>query len=72
MKLQVDYINNDKGKPKAVQLSLINYQKLMARLEKYEQMLKIKSDLTKAFREVKLIQQGKVRKQTLSEFLSEL
>jgi len=44
----------------------------MTRLEKYEQMLKIKSDLTKAFQEVKLMQQGKIRKQTLSEFLSEL
>ncbi|HYV93891.1 MAG TPA: hypothetical protein VE978_19090 [Chitinophagales bacterium] len=72
MKLEVEYISNEKGKPRAVQLSLTNYQKLMTRLEKYEQMLKIKSDLTKAFQEVKLMQQGKIRKQTLSEFLSEL
>jgi hypothetical protein len=72
MKFQVDYISSENGKPKAVQLSLTNYQKLMVRLEKYEHMLKIKSDLTKAFREVKLMQQGKIRKQTLSEFLSEL
>ena len=72
MKLAVDYIENSNGKPKEVRLSFTNYQKLMTKLEKYEKLLKIKTDLTKAFEEVKLMQQGKLKKQTLSEFLREL
>jgi hypothetical protein len=47
--LEVDYIKNGRGNPQTVQLSFTNYKKLMAKLEKYEQMLKIKSDLTRAF-----------------------
>ena len=72
MKLAVDYIKNERGNPKTVQLSFTNYKKLMAKLKKYEQMLKIKSDLTRAFEEVKLMQSGKMKKQTLSQFLREL
>lgn len=72
MKPVVDYIKNRRGNPQTVQLSFTNYKKLMAKLEKYEQLLKIKSDLTRAFEEVKLMQQGKMKKQTLSEFLREL
>lgn len=72
MKLAVDYIENSNGKPKEVRLSFTTYQRLMAKLEKYEKLLKIKTDLTRAFEEVKLIQQGKIKKQTLSEFLRDL
>lgn len=44
----------------------------MTKLEKYEQLFQMKSDLTQAFEEVKLIQSGKMKKQTLSQFLREL
>ena len=72
MKIEVEYIRNTNGKPRAVQLSLTNYKKLMERLEKYEQLFQMKSDLTQAFEEVKLMQRGKMKKQTLSQFLGEL
>ena len=44
----------------------------MNRLTKYEQILKIKSDLTEAFAEVKKMRSGKLKKQSLSDFLKEL
>lgn len=35
-------------------------------------MLKVKSDLTQAFEEVKKMRQGKIKKQSLQDFLNEL
>lgn len=35
-------------------------------------MLKLKSDLTQAFGEVKKMRQGKIKKQSLQDFLNEL
>jgi hypothetical protein len=72
MKTAVSYINNRKGQPRAVQLPISHWTKLMNKLNKYEQMLSLKSDLTKAFAEVKKMQQGKAKKQSLQDFLNEL
>ena len=41
-------------------------------LKKYEQTLKIKYDLTEAFEQVKKMREGKIKKQTLSDFLNEI
>ena len=49
MKTAISYINNHKGQPRAVQLPISQWTKLMNKLNKYEQMLSLKSDLTKAF-----------------------
>lgn len=35
-------------------------------------MLKVKSDLTQSFEEVKKMRQGKIKKQFLQDFLNEL
>ncbi|MBS4029497.1 MAG: hypothetical protein KGZ58_12785 [Ignavibacteriales bacterium] len=40
-----------------------------ASMKARKQLLKIKLDLTEAFIEVKKMREGKIRKQTLSEFL---
>ena len=72
MKTSVQYLNDQKGKPQAVQLPISHWTKLMNRLNKYEQMLKVKSDLTQAFEEVKKMRQGKIKKQSLQDFLNEL
>ena len=72
MKTAISYINNHKGQPRAVQLPISQWTKLMNKLNKYEQMLSLKSDLTKAFADVKKMQQGKTKKQSLQEFLHEL
>jgi len=72
MKVALQYLNDANGKTKAVQLSLSDWNRVITKLKKYEQELKIKSDLTEAFEEVALLSSSKQKKQTLSEFLNEL
>lgn len=67
-----EFVNDRKGKVKAVQIPIRQWDALTKKLRKYEQALKIKADLRQAFREVNQMQQGKIRKQTLSQFLDEL
>jgi len=72
MKTAVHYVNDQEGKIQAVQLPISHWTRLMNRLNKYEQMLKVKSDLTQAFEEVKKMRQGKIKKQSLQYFLNEV
>ena len=72
MKLAIQYLNNSKGKVQAVQLPLSDWNKLLNTLKKYQQELKVKSDLTEAFSEVEKMRKGIIKEQTLSEFLDEL
>ncbi len=72
MKAVVQYVNDQKGNAQAVQVSISQWTRLMNRLSKYEQMLKLKSDLTQSFEEVKKMRQGKIEKQSLQDFLNEL
>ena len=72
MKTAVQYLNDHKGNARAVQLPITQWTRLMNRLNKYEQMLKIKSDLVQSFEEVKKMRQGKIKKQSLQSFLNEL
>lgn len=72
MKIAIQYVSGSDGKPQSVQLRLTDWQKLMAKLNKYEQTLKIKSDLKEAFEQVAQIRRLKIPKQTLNEFLNEL
>ena len=72
MKLAIQYVNDSKGKTQSIQLPLNDWERLMAKLIKYEQSLKIKSNLTEAFNEVALLRKSTAKKQTLNEFLNEL
>lgn len=72
MKVAVQYVSDEKGKPKAVQIPIKEWEKLMQTLKKYEQELQLKSDLTLAFDEVRLMREGHLPKQTLADFLNEL
>lgn len=56
----------------AVQLPISQWTRLMNKITKYEQMLKIKSDLTQALKEVKKMRGGKIKKQSFQDFLNEL
>jgi hypothetical protein len=67
-----EFVNDRKGNVKAVQIPIRQWDALTKKLRKYEQALKIKADLRQAFREVNQMRQGKIRKQTLSQFLDEL
>ena len=72
MKTAVQYLSDNNGNTQAVQLSITQWTRLMNKLNKYEQMLHVKSDLTRAFDEVKKMRQGKIKKQYLQDFLNEL
>ena len=72
MKIAVKYINNPKDKTQLVQLPLVEWEKLLLRLRKYEQILKLKSDLKEAIDEVEELKKSKAKRQTLSDFLNGL
>ena len=72
MRLDVQYLTDSSGNKQAIQLSLSEWEKLMNRLKKYEQTLKLKTDLQEAFDQVARLQQSKSKKQTLYQFLDEL
>jgi hypothetical protein len=72
MKTAVQYLNDHKGNTRAVQLPITQWTRLMNRLTKYEQMLKLKSDLTRSLDEVRKMRLEKIKKQSLQDFLNEL
>ena len=72
MKFDIRYVSDSEGKTQSVQLPLTDWEKLLAKLNKYEQTLKIKSDLKQAFAQVAQLRKSKREKQTLNDFLNEL
>jgi hypothetical protein len=72
MKIALQYVNDIDGKTQAVQLPLTEWEKVLNKLKKYEQALKLRSDLKEAFDQVVALKQTKGPKQTLNEFLNEL
>lgn len=72
MKIHLQYLNDQEGNLKAVQIPIEDWEKLEGILKKYEQTLQVQEDLLTAFDEVRQIRAGKISKQTLSDFLDEL
>ena len=72
MKIALQYVSDSDGKTQSVQLPVTEWEKLLAKLNKYEQTLKIKSDLKEAFDQVVQLRKSKKKKQTLKDFLNEL
>jgi NADH dehydrogenase FAD-containing subunit len=72
MKIALQYVSDSTGKTQSVQIPFTDWEKLMTRLKKYEQTLKIKTDLKEAFEEVAQLRKSKAKKQTLNDFLNEL
>ena len=72
MKIGLQYVNDVNGNTQAVQLSLSEWKKVLNKLKKYEQALKLKSDLEEALEEVSALKASKYPKQTLNEFIDEL
>jgi NADH dehydrogenase FAD-containing subunit len=72
MKLALQYLNDGDGNTQAIQMPINDWQKLVHKLKKYEQALKIKSDLQEAFTQVEELQKPKSKKQTLKDFINEL
>ena len=72
MKTAIQYVNNSEGIIQSVQIPLTEWEKLMAKLKKYEQAIKLKKDLTEAFVEVAELRKTKGKKQSLKDFLNEV
>ena len=72
MKLALQYLSDINGKPQAVQLPLNDWEKVIAKLKKYEQTLKLRSDLKEAYEEVAILKKSKAKKETLTDFLNGL
>ena len=72
MKFELQYVNDSNGTTQAVQMPLTEWEKVLAKLKKYEQTLKIKSDLKEAFEQVDILRKSKSKKQTLTDFFNKL
>lgn len=72
MKLAIQYLSDPNGNPKAVQLPIKEWEKLMTKLHKYEQNQRIKSQIREGLKEVEQAKKSKTKLQTLSQFLDEL
>lgn len=68
----IQYVNDIHGNVQSVQLPLRDWEKLMHKVKKYEQALKLKSDLQEAFKQVTVLRKQKPSRQTLKDFLDEL
>ena len=64
--LQVQFITDSAGR-KLVQIPVEDWDSLQEKFLRYEQLLRIKRDLKASFREVKLMQEGKLKKISLKE-----
>lgn len=72
MRLAIQYVSDEQGNTSAVQISMDEWKKLVTKIKKYEQLLKLRSGLEEGFADVKKIRAGKQKKQSLLEFLDEL
>ncbi len=72
MKIALQYLSDMNGKTQSVQLPVSDWEKLLSKLKKYEEALKIKSDLSEAFEQVTQLRKSGKKKQNLNDFLNEL
>ena len=72
MKIALQYVSDMNGKPQAVQMPVSEWKKVLSHIRKSEQVLKLKSDLKVALKQVDTIRKSKAKKQTLTDFLNEL
>jgi len=72
MKIALQYVSGRNGKTQSVLMPITEWEKLLSKLKKYEQILKIKGDLKEAFTEMDQLRKSKAKKQTLKDFLNEL
>lgn len=59
MKIPVQYVNDEDGNIKAIQVPISEWQKALTTLKKYKPALSLKSDLAEALEEVVQLKQKK-------------
>ena len=72
MKIPIQYLNDEKGNIKAVQLPIDEWEKILNKLKKYEQALVLKSQIKDAIEQMSTLMSSRKRKQNLKEFLNDL
>ena len=72
MKIPVQYVNDEDGNVKAIQVPIAEWKKVLTKLKKYEQALRLKSDLTEAFAQVGRLRKSQSTKESLKDFLNGL
>jgi hypothetical protein len=72
MKISLQYVTDINGDTQAVQLPINEWEKVVNKIKKYEQALRLKTDLKAALEQVMQLQQAKEPKQTLKDFLDEI
>ncbi|MES2766886.1 MAG: hypothetical protein V4642_13510 [Bacteroidota bacterium] len=72
MKLAIQYLNDAQGHVQAVQIPVADWEKIVQKIKKYEQIFTMRSGLSDALNEVEKMRKGKVKKQSLSDFLNEI
>jgi hypothetical protein len=72
MKIPVQYVNDEDGNIKAIQVPITEWKKVLTKLKKYEQALSLKADLSEAFEQVAQLRKTRGSKETLKEFLNGL
>ncbi len=72
MKIPVQYVNDEDGNVKAIQVPISEWKKVLTKLKKYEHALSLKADLSIAFEQVAQMRKTRGSKETLKEFLNGL
>ncbi len=63
MKIALQYVNDINGNPQAVQLPGMEWEKVLNKLKKYKQALKLQTELKEAFEKVAILKETKRHKQ---------
>lgn len=72
MKIPIQYLNDEDGNVKAVQIPVDDWEKVLEKLKSYEQALRIRKALEESLKQAKVLSTLKGHKQTLTEFLNEV
>ncbi|MEO6694957.1 MAG: hypothetical protein ABIY50_10145 [Ignavibacteria bacterium] len=72
MKINLTYVTDNKGKQKAIQMSIKEWNKFNEQFIKLVEYKKLKMDLSEATNEIILFESGKKKPRTLNQFLNDL
>lgn len=72
MAFNLQYVTGKNGQPKAVQIPIKEWEKLMNDYKHVKQLSKLKHDLSNAITEIEELKKGKKKPVLLKDFLDEL
>ena len=72
MTFNLQYVTNKNGRPRAVQVPIKEWERLIKDYKHAKQISKMKNDLAEAISEIEEIKKGKKKSVLLKDFLNEL